>query len=144
MSSSTNPGRIPCLPLAFAAFAALSAIAATPEWTGTAWTAPITPAADNILSPAYLETSTYADVAVCDHVYDMNGEFSGNHAIIWNLPEPAFGESLAAGETSSKGEKFLWTYDHGDSLEPATPGSRPTGLVFDYAGRRQGLVILLK
>ena len=52
--------------------------------------------------------------------------------------------ALVAGETSSKGEKFLWTYDHGDSLEPATPGSRPTGLVFDYAGRRDGLVILLK
>ena len=89
MSSATNPGRTPCLPLAFAAFAALSAIAATPECTGTAWTAPITPAADNILSPAYLETSTYSDVAVCDHVYDMNGEFSGNRAIIWNLPKTA-------------------------------------------------------
>ncbi|MBQ6923508.1 MAG: hypothetical protein IJQ73_02595 [Kiritimatiellae bacterium] len=74
---------------AFVAFAALSAVAATPEWTGTAWTSPITPAADNILSPAYLETSTYNDAAVCDHVYDINGEFSGNHAIIWNLPRPA-------------------------------------------------------
>ena len=89
MNSATNSGKTVCLLLAFTAFAALSAIAATPEWTGTAWTAPITPAADNILSPAYLETSTYSDVAVCDHVYDMNGEFSGNRAIIWNLPKAA-------------------------------------------------------
>ncbi len=89
MSSATNPGRTPCLPLAFAAFAALSAIAATPEWTGTAWTAPITPAVDNILSPAYLETSTYSDVASCDHVYDMNYPFSGKRDVIWNLPKPA-------------------------------------------------------
>ena len=73
----------------FVAFAALSAVAATPEWTGTAWTSPVTPAADNILSPAYLAGSTYNDVAFCDHVYDMNIQFAGRHDVIWNLPGPA-------------------------------------------------------
>ena len=74
-----------------------------------------------------------------DDAFDVNAHAAAGFHVV-----AAFGESLVAGETSSKGEKFLWTYDHGDSLEPTTPGSRPTGLVFDYAGRRDGLVILLK
>lgn len=56
----------------------------------------------------------------------------------------AFGTSLAAGELSQKGDRFLWTYDHDGSLAPAAPGSLPTGLVFDYAGRQSALVIIVR
>lgn len=56
----------------------------------------------------------------------------------------AFGTSLAVGELSQKGDRFLWTYDHDGSLSPATPGSLPTGLVFDYAGRQSAFVIIVR
>ena len=56
----------------------------------------------------------------------------------------AFGTSLAAGERSPKGDRFLWTYDHDGSLAPAAPGSLPTGLVFDYAGRQSALVVIVR
>ena len=61
--------------------AAGAAMAATPGWTGTAWTSPITPASDNLLSPAYMVSSAVADLALCDHVYDLNNQFSGNRDI---------------------------------------------------------------
>ena len=56
----------------------------------------------------------------------------------------AFGTTLAPGELSPKGDRFLWTYDHDGSLSPATPGSLPTGLVFDYAGRQSFFVIIVR
>ena len=56
----------------------------------------------------------------------------------------AFGTSLAVGELSQKGDRFLWTDDHDGSLSPATPGSLPTGLVFDYAGRQSAFVIIVR
>ena len=56
----------------------------------------------------------------------------------------AFGTSMAAGELSPKGDRFLWTYDHDGSLAPAAPGSLPTGLVFDYAGRQSAVVIIVR
>ena len=70
--------------------AAGAAMAATPGWTGTAWTSPITPAADNILSPAYMESPSANDAALCDHVYDLNVTFGGSACSkIWNLPKSA-------------------------------------------------------
>lgn len=56
----------------------------------------------------------------------------------------AFGTNLVPGESSPKGDRFLWTYDHDGSLSPATPGSLPTGLVFDYAGRQSFFVIIVR
>lgn len=84
--------RIGKLAPVFACLAAVAAPhparAATPGWTGEAWTT-ITPASDNILSPVYMESPSATDAALCDHVYDWNNQFSGNRDIIWNLPKPA-------------------------------------------------------
>ena len=75
--------------LLLVAAAATAATAADPGWTGSAWTAPITPAADNILSPSYLDEDSYAYNGLCDHVYDLSCLLHGKCDIVWNFPKPA-------------------------------------------------------
>ena len=77
------------LSVGIAAFLCMEAAAATPAWTGSAWTAPITPVADNILSPSYLDEDSYAYNGLCDHVYDLSCILHGKCDIVWNFPKPA-------------------------------------------------------
>lgn len=72
-----------------AAFLCMEAAAATPAWTGSAWTAPITPVADNILSPSYLDEDSYAYNGLCDRVYDLSCLLHGKCDIVWRFPKPA-------------------------------------------------------
>lgn len=75
--------------LLLVAAAATAATAADPGWTGSAWTAPIAPAADNILSPSYLDEDSYAYNGLCDRVYDLSCLLHGKCDIVWNFPKPA-------------------------------------------------------
>ena len=67
----------------------MEAAAADPGWTGSAWTAPITPVADNILSPSYLDEDSYAYNGLCDRVYDLSCLLHGKCDIVWNFPSRA-------------------------------------------------------
>lgn len=55
----------------------------------------------------------------------------------------AFGKEMKAGVPNGRGDCFYWTYDGGDSREPATEGALPTGLRFHHA-ERGGAVLIVR